>query len=557
LEISRICEKVPYHKAESFKEAIQSVWFIQLILQIESNGHSLSYGRFDQYMYSYFINDNMSREEVLEYLNNLWIKTLTINKVRSQSHTYSSAGSPMYQNVTIGGQTPEGQDAVNELSFIVLQSVAQTRLTQPNLTVRYHKNINPDFFDECIEVMKLGFGMPALNNDEIIIPSFIEKGVKKEDAYDYSAIGCVETAVPGKWGYRCTGMSYMNFPRILLCAMNNGVDLTTGKRFTKGYGYFKDMTSYEELMKAWDGCVRELTRYSVIVENAIDKASERDVPDILCSALTEDCIGRGKTIKEGGAIYDFISGLQVGIANMANSLAAIKTLVFDEKRITPTQLWDALLDDFSSEENKKIQDMLINEAPKYGNDNDEVDMLVVEAYDSYLDEMKKYPSTRYNRGPIGGIRYGGTSSISANVGQGMGTMATPDGRHAHDPLAEGCSPAHNTDKQGPTAVFKSVSKLKTNEITGGVLLNQKMTPTMLSTEENKKKLELLIRTYFNRLHGYHVQYNIVSKETLIDAQRQPEKHKDLIVRVAGYSAFFNVLSKATQDDIINRTEQSL
>jgi formate C-acetyltransferase len=231
--------------------------------------------------------------------------------------------------------------------------------------------------------------------------------------------------------------------------------------------------------------------------------------------------------------------------------------VFDEKRITPTQLWDAILDDFSSEENKKIQDMLINEAPKYGNDNDEVDMLVVEAYDSYLDEMKKYPSTRYNRGPIGGIRYGGTSSISANVGQGMGTMATPDGRHAHDPLAEGCSPAHNTDKQGPTAVFKSVSKLKTNEITGGVLLNQKMTPTMLSTEENKKKLELLIRTYFNRLHGYHVQYNIVSKETLIDAQRHPEKHKDLIVRVAGYSAFFNVLSKATQDDIINRTEQSL
>ncbi len=508
-------------------------------------------------MYPYFINDNMSKEEVLEYLNNLWIKTLTINKVRSQSHTYSSAGSPMYQNVTIGGQTPEGQDAVNELSFIVLQSVAQTRLTQPNLTVRYHKNINPDFFDECIEVMKLGFGMPALNNDEIIIPSFIEKGVKKEDAYDYSAIGCVETAVPGKWGYRCTGMSYMNFPRILLCAMNNGVDLTTGKRFTKGYGYFKDMTSYEELMKAWDGCVRELTRYSVIVENAIDKASERDVPDILCSALTEDCIGRGKTIKEGGAIYDFISGLQVGIANMANSLAAIKTLVFDEKRITPTQLWDAILDDFSSEENKKIQDMLINEAPKYGNDNDEVDMLVVEAYDSYLDEMKKYPSTRYNRGPIGGIRYGGTSSISANVGQGMGTMATPDGRNAHEPLAEGCSPAHNTDKQGPTAVFKSVSKLKTNEITGGVLLNQKMTPTMLSTEENKKKLELLIRTYFNRLHGYHVQYNIVSRETLIDAQRHPEKHKDLIVRVAGYSAFFNVLSKATQDDIINRTEQSL
>lgn len=561
LEISRICAKVPYESATSFYEAVQSVWFIQLILQIESNGHSLSYGRFDQYMYPYYIKDIqekvITKDEALELLTCLWIKTLTINKVRSQAHTLSSAGSPMYQNVTIGGQAPDKKDAVNELSFVVLQSVAQTRLTQPNLTVRYHKNINKAFFDDCIEVMKLGFGMPALNNDEIIIPSFINWGVKEEDAYNYSAIGCVETAVPGKWGYRCTGMSYINFPRVLLCAMNDGVDLTTGKRFTKGYGYFKDMKSYEELLSAWDKTVREMTRYSVIVENAIDKASERDVPDILCSALTDDCIGRGKTIKEGGAVYDFISGLQVGIANMADSLAAIKKLVFEEKKITPIQLWNAILDDFQSDENKKIQAMLIDEVPKYGNDIDYVDNLVVEAYDSYLDEIKKYPNTRYHRGPIGGIRYGGTSSISANVGQGMGTMATPDGRNAYEPLAEGCSPAHNADKNGPTAVFKSVAKLPTEKITGGVLLNQKMTPQMLSTEENKQKLEMLIRAFFNRLHGYHVQYNIVSRETLIDAQKYPEKHKDLIVRVAGYSAFFNVLSKKTQDDIIGRTEQCL
>lgn len=561
LEISRICAKVPYEPATSFYEAVQSVWFIQLILQIESNGHSLSYGRFDQYMYPYYIKDIqekvITKDEALELLTCLWIKTLTINKVRSQAHTLSSAGSPMYQNVTIGGQTPDKKDAVNELSFVVLQSVAQTRLTQPNLTVRYHKNINKAFFDDCIEVMKLGFGMPALNNDEIIIPSFINWGVKEEDAYNYSAIGCVETAVPGKWGYRCTGMSYINFPRVLLCAMNDGVDLTTGKRFTKGYGYFKDMKSYEELLSAWDKTVREMTRYSVIVENAIDKASERDVPDVLCSALTDDCIGRGKTIKEGGAVYDFISGLQVGIANMADSLAAIKKLVFEEKKITPVQLWNAILDDFQSDENKKIQAMLIDEVPKYGNDIDYVDNLVVESYDSYLDEIKKYPNTRYHRGPIGGIRYGGTSSISANVGQGMGTMATPDGRNAYEPLAEGCSPAHNADKNGPTAVFKSVAKLPTEKITGGVLLNQKMTPQMLSTEENKQKLEMLIRAFFNRLHGYHVQYNIVSRETLIDAQKYPEKHKDLIVRVAGYSAFFNVLSKKTQDDIIGRTEQCL
>lgn len=561
LEISRICSKVPYEPAETFKEAVQSVWFIQLILQIESNGHSLSYGRFDQYMYLYYDRDikngTIKESEALELLTCLWIKTLTINKVRSQAHTLSSAGSPMYQNVTIAGQTTDKKDAVNDLSFLVLKSVAQTRLTQPNLTVRYHKNINKRFLDECVEVMRLGFGMPALNNDEIIIPSFMDWQVKEEDAYNYSAIGCVETAVPGKWGYRCTGMSYINFPRMLLCTMNNGVDLTSNKRFTKGYGYFTEMESYEELLKAWDKTIREITRYSVIVENVIDKASERDVPDILCSALTDDCIARGKTIKEGGAVYDFISGLQVGIANMADCLAAIKKLVYEEKKITRQELWDAILDDFSSPKNKKIQEMLIREAPKYGNDDDYVDQLIVEAYDSYIEEIEKYPNTRYNRGPIGGIRYAGTSSISANVGQGMSTMATPDGRNAFEPLAEGCSPAHNSDKNGPTAVFKSVSKLRTNKITGGVLLNQKMTPQMLSTEENRQKLELLIKTFFNRLHGYHVQYNIVSKETLIDAQKHPEKHKDLIVRVAGYSAFFNVLSKKTQDDIIGRTEQSL
>ena len=560
LEIARVCDKVPYEPAETFQEAVQSTWFIQVILQIESNGHSLSYGRFDQYIYPYYEYSRargMTDDQAVELLTNLWIKTLTVNKVRSQAHTFSSAGSPMYQNVTIGGQTTDKKDAVNPLSFLVLKSVAQAHLPQPNLTVRYHKNISAEFMSEAIEVVKLGTGMPAFNNDEIIIPSFINWGVKEEDAYNYSAIGCVECAVPGKWGYRVTGMSYLNFPRILLCVMNDGIDLTTGKRFAKGCGRFTDMQSYDELLAAWDATIRELTRASVIVENAIDLASERDVPDVLCSALVQDCIGRGKTIKEGGAIYDFISGLQVGVANMADSLAAIKKLVFEEKKLTKEQLWSAILDDFQSEESQRIQKLLIDGAPKYGNDDDYADQLVVAAYDSYLDEMKKYPNTRYGRGPIGGIRYGGTSSVSANVGQGYGTMATPDGRKAHQPLAEGCSPAHSMDRNGPTAVFKSVSKLRTDQITGGVLLNQKVTPTLLAREENKQKLTLLIRTFFDRLHGYHVQYNVVDRATLLDAQAHPEKHRDLIVRVAGYSAFFNVLSKATQDDIIARTEQTL
>ena len=561
LEISRICSKVPYEKATTFHEAIQSVWFIQLVLQIESNGHSLSYGRFDQYMYPYLKNDldhnRINEEQAVELLTNLWIKTMTINKVRSQAHTFSSAGSPLYQNVTIGGQTTDKKDAVNKLSYLVLKSVAQTRLPQPNLSVRYHSEIDSNFMDACIEVMKLGFGMPAFNNDEIIIPSFIALGVKEEDAYDYSAIGCVETAVPGKWGYRCTGMSYMNFPKILLIAMNDGIDPSSNKRFIKGTGHFKDMTSYHDLLEAWESAIVELTKMSVIVENTVDIALELEVPDILCSALTQDCIGRGKTLKEGGAVYDFISGLQVGIANLADSLAAIKKLVFEEKKITTSELWDALMSDFGGIKGKQIQNLLIHDAPKYGNDDDYVDTLVVEAYDVYIKEIENYPNTRYGRGPIGGIRYAGTSSISANVGQGKATLATPDGRNAGTPLAEGCSPSHGVDISGPTAVFKSVSKLPTHKITGGVLLNQKVTPTLLENEENKQKLILLLRTFFHRLKGYHVQYNVVSKETLMDAQKNPQKHRDLIVRVAGYSAFFNVLSKATQDDIIARSEQTI
>ncbi|MEQ7304562.1 glycyl radical protein [Enterococcus avium] len=561
LEISRICAKVPNQPAETFQEAVQSVWFIQLILQIESNGHSLSYGRFDQYMYPYLKSDlkkgNITEAKAVELLTNLWIKTLTVNKVRSQAHTFSSAGSPLYQNVTIGGQTRDKKDAVNKLSYLVLRSVAQTKLPQPNLTVRYHSGLDNNFMNECIEVMKLGFGMPAFNNDEIIIPSFEKIGVTEEDAYDYSAIGCVETAVPGKWGYRCTGMSYMNFPKILMIAMNDGIDPVSGKRFVKGYGHFKEMKSFEELQDAWDKTVRELTRMSVIVENAIDIGLEREVPDVLCSALTEDCIGRGKTLKEGGAVYDFISGLQVGIANLADSLAAIKKLVYEEQKVTQEELWEALMTDYASKRSQEIQQMILNDVPKYGNDDDYTDQLVTKAYDSYIEEVKKYPSTRFGRGPIGGTRYSGTSSISANVGQGKGTMATPDGRNAWVPLAEGCSPSHNMDKNGPTSVLKSVSKLRTEEIIGGVLLNQKVNPQTLAKEEDKQKLIMLLRAFFNKLHGYHIQYNVVSRETLIDAQEHPEKHRDLIVRVAGYSAFFNVLSKATQDDIIERTEHVL
>ncbi|WP_238915867.1 glycyl radical protein [Clostridium sp. YIM B02555] len=561
LEMSRILNKVPYYPAETFHEAVQSLWMIHLILQIESNGHSLSYGRMDQYLYPFYKEDLKSNKineaSATELLTNLWLKTFTINKIRSWSHTRFSAGSPLYQNVTVGGQTVDKKDAVNPLSYLILKSVAQTKLPQPNLTVRYHRGLPNDFMKECIEVVRLGFGMPAFNSDEVIISSFIEKGVAEKDAYNYSAIGCVEVAVPGKWGYRCTGMSFLNFPKSLLIALNNGVDPESGIKLCEGVGHFKDMTSFEEVMKAWEKIIREFTRHSVIIDSCADLALEEVTADVLCSALTDDCIERGLNLKEGGAVYDFISDLQVGIANLGDSLAAIKKCVFEDKNFTPAQLWDSLINNFEGEEYKKIQEILVEEAPKYGNDDDYIDLLLKEAYDIYIDEIKKHKNTRYGRGPIGGTYYAGTSSISANVPQGAGTMATPDGRKAGEPLAEGCSPSHAMDKNGPTAVFKSVSKLPTHDITGGVLLNQKVTPQMLAKEEDRMKLIALIRTFFNRLEGFHVQYNVVSRDTLLDAQKNPEKYRDLIVRVAGYSAFFNVLSKQTQDDIIERTEQAL
>ncbi len=558
-EMARICRKVPMRPADTFHEALQGVWTLHCILQIESNGHSLSYGRFDQYMLPYYeksVADGMTEDQALELLENLWLRTFTINKIRSWSHTRFSAGSPLYQNVTVGGQTPDGRDAVNPLSYLVLKSVARCHLPQPNLTVRYHVGLPDEFLRTAVEVIRCGFGMPAFNNDEIIIPSFLELGVKPEDAYNYSAIGCVEVAVPGKWGYRCTGMSFLNFPKTLMIALNDGVDPDSGKRVYPGLGHFRDMESFDDVMRAWDAFVREFCRQAVVLDSAADMVIEQEVPDVLCSALTDDCIARGKNLKEGGAVYDFISDLQVGIANLGDSLAAIRKCVYEDKTITREALWDALMHDFSGADGERIRKLLL-EAPKYGNDDDYVDSLVVQGYASYIDEIAKHKNTRFGRGPVGGAYYAGTSSISANVPQGAGTGATPDGRHRGEPLAEGCSPSHGADVNGPTGVFKSVSKLPTGKITGGVLLNQKVSPQMLSKPRDREKLMLLLRTFFDVLKGFHVQYNVVSRETLLDAQAHPENHRDLIVRVAGYSAFFNVLSRQTQDDIIARTEQAL
>ncbi len=559
--ISKNCELISAKKPDNFYQALQLTYFIQLVLQIESNGHSCSLGRLDQYLYPFYkidIEKGMLTDDfVMELLENTWIKLYSINKIRPWSHTRFSAGSPLYQNVTIGGLTKDGEDGVNPLSFLILKSVGKTRLTQPNLSVRFHKNIGHDFLLACIDVIAKGFGMPAFNNDEIVIPALIDLGVLKNDAHNYSAIGCIEVAVPGKWGYRCTGKHFINFMRVFLAALNNGKDTMSGKTFCPGTGHFKDFSSYDELLLSWEKQIKYFAKAGVAIDTAIDTVLRDEAPDIICSLFVDDCLQRGKTIHEGGSKYDFVSGLQVGIANLGNSLAAIKKLVFAEKRISKEELLKGLESNFSELEGEKLRQTLLNYAPKYGNDEDYVDKLLCEAYNIYIDELEKYHTIRQGKGPIGCRYYAGTSSISANVPSGAVVPATPDGRKAFTPLAEGCSPSSGTDIQGPTAVFKSVSKLPAAKILGGVLLNQKLSPQSINKIKDREKLIFLLQTFFTELKGWHVQYNVVDKETLLRAKKNPEKYQDLIVRVAGYSAFFTNLSPDTQDDIIARTEHNL
>lgn len=567
LAIAANCEHIAHQPPQTFWQALQLSYFIQLLLQIESNGHSVSFGRLDQYLYPWYQREveqekSLSREQAIELLNSCWLKLLEVNKIRSGSHSKASAGSPMYQNVTIGGQKlvhNEAVDAVNPLSYAILESCGRLRSTQPNLSVRYHAGLSDDFLDACVQVIRCGFGMPAFNNDEIVIPEFIKLGVERADAYDYAAIGCIETAVGGKWGYRCTGMSFINFARVMLAALEGGRDATSGKVFLPQSQALShgDFSHFDEVLAAWDTQIRYYAKKSIEIEYIIDTMLEENAQDILCSALVDDCIERGKTIKEGGAKYDWVSGLQVGIANLGNSLAAVKKLVFDRAIISQTELAAALGNDFSGLDGEQLRQRLVNAAPKYGNDDDEVDALLVRAYQTYIDELKHYHNPRYGRGPIGGDYYAGTSSISANVPFGAATAATPDGRKAWTPLAEGASPAAGTDHLGPTAVFNSVGKLPTGAILGGVLLNQKLNPATLENPRDQQKLVGMLRTFFEHHHGWHVQYNIVSRDTLLAAKAHPEQYRDLVVRVAGYSAFFTALSSEAQDDIIARTEHQL
>jgi pyruvate formate-lyase/glycerol dehydratase family glycyl radical enzyme len=556
--IAEVCRQVPCKPARTFQEAVQSAWFIHLITQIESNGHSFSMGRFDQYTYPFYQADlaagRISRERALGLLQRLWLKLFSVIKIRPWSHTRFGIGYPTYQNVTIGGQTPGGRDATNEVSYMVLETIRQTRLTQPNVSARYHTGTPDRFLYECARTIRLGFGMPAMKNDEIIIPALMDKGAATEDAHNYCIVGCVEAAVPGRWGYRNTGMAFLNLLKVLELACNDGCDPNSGTRLLPGHGKLVDFGSFEELYAAFREQLAYYTRAHVLFDACGDLALEELAPDAFCSALVEDCIGRGKTIKEGGSVYDVVSGLQSGVANVTNGLMALRQLVWEDGKLSLEQVQAALESNFAGLAGERVRQMLLA-APKYGNDIDEVDALAVQVMNDYLEIVKPYRTTRAGRGPIGCSYAGSTSNISANVPLGHAVCATPDGRRAGEPIAEGVSSFHGTDSQGPTAVMRSVTKLPTIKSLAQ-LLNLRLSPATLATDAGLWKLVQLLRG-FQALKGWHVQFNVVDSKTLVAAQHNPEQYRDLVVRVAGYSALFVTLDKATQDDIIRRSTYAL
>jgi pyruvate formate-lyase/glycerol dehydratase family glycyl radical enzyme len=558
--IARACRRVPALPPESFREAVQSVWFIHLASQIESNGHSMSLGRLDQYLYPFYLRDRqagrLTDAQAEELLACLWIQLFGITKIRPWAHTRYSAGGPTYQNLTLGGVDRQGADATNPLTFLCLDSVARTRLPQPNVSVRWHSGSPAELLRRCIQLIALGFGMPALHNDELMIPSLLSRGVSLEDARGYAIVGCIEPIIPGKQGYRSAGMSFTNFPKILELALHGGRDPLSGVRLCPDERTLASCRSFEEVLDAFRVQMQHFVRLRVAGEHVIDAALEELVPEPFCTGLVQDCLQRGKTPKEGGSVYDLVTGPETGVTNAANSLAAIRELVFERGALSGGQLAAALDADFAGAPGEQVRQMLLNRAPKFGNDEDAVDLLAAEVYQIFIRELAKYRTARHGRGPVGCISYPCTATISANVPSGLRVGASAEGRKAGEALAEGCSPYHGTDLRGPTAVINSVAKMPNMLITGGNLLNQRLHPSCLATSEGRAKLEALVRTFFEK-KGWHIQFNVVSSATLRAAQREPEKYRDLVVRVAGYSALFNNLEPATQEDIIARTEHVL
>ena len=547
--ISVICSKVPANPAESFWEALQSFWFIHLVLQIESNGHSISPGRFDQYMYPFYKKDieqrKIEREFAKELLGCLWIKFNEIIKVRDKFSSLAFGGYPMFQNLILGGVDKDGRDATNELSYLCIEVTKDIKLPQPSLSVRYHNQCSEEFLKNSCELAKVGLGMPAFFNDEVIISVLLDMGCSLEEARNYAEVGCVEPQCPGKTEGFYNG-GFMNIAKILEITMNNGINPKTGNAL--GIKTGTNFASFNDFKNAFKIQIKYFIDLQAAADNVIDLMHSEFAPMPFESLLVENCLENGIDIRQGGAKYNYTSPNLVGLANAGDALAVIKKIVFEENKISYEKLNTILKDNYKNEE--ILRGMFLNKVPKYGNDIDYVDELVAEIANFYCKEFRKKKNIR------GGYFQPGLQSISAHA-LFVGTLgATPDGRKAEMLVADGgVSAAQGRDKKGPTALLKSVSKIDHFIATNGTLLNIKFNPSLLSNEKGIKNLMFLIKTFFF-LKGQHVQFNVIDSKTLKEAQIYPEKYKNLIVRVAGFSVFFTSIDKKLQDDIIERTEQN-
>ena len=595
LQIAANCARVPEYGASSFYEACQSFWFIQQLIQLESSGHSISPGRFDQYMYPYYKKDlesgKLTREFAQELIDCIWVKLNDLNKCRDAASAEGFAGYSLFQNLIVGGQDKEGLDVTNDLSFMCITASKHVFLPQPSLSIRVWNKSPHDLLLKAADLTRTGIGLPAYYNDEVIIPSLLSRGLTLEDAREYNIIGCVEPQKAGKTeGWH--DAAFYNMCRPLELVFSNGWD--KGEKISIETGKVEEMSTFQEFYDAYKKQMEYNISLLVNADNAIDVAHATRCPLPYLSCMVDDCIKRGKTVQEGGAVYNFTGPQGFGIANMADSLYAIKKLVFDEKKVTLAEYKRALAMNYGqgfdaisageivteilremekngmsadeaqvagmiqavmsaeipAEEKKRYEELraMIDAVPKFGNDIEEVDMFARDVAYTYTKPLLKY------RNPRGGQFQAGLYPVSANVPLGAQTGATPDGRLAHTPVADGVSPSAGKDVYGPTAAANSVSKLDHGIASNGTLFNQKFHPTALSGEKGLENFVALIRSYFDQ-KGSHMQFNVVDRETLLDAQAHPEKYAHLVVRVAGYSALFTTLSKSLQDDIIRRTEQ--
>ncbi|MGM0216596.1 glycyl radical protein [Enterococcus sp. AZ109] len=597
-KISENLRRVPEYPAESFYEALQSFWIIQAVIQIESNGHSISPMRFDQYVYPFYKKDveggRISEDCAQELLDCLWVKFNDVNKIRDEGSTKAFGGYPMFQNLIVGGQNGRGIDATNPLSFACLEATAHTKLPQPSLSIRVWNKTPEALLHKAGDVSRMGLGMPAYYSDEVIIPALENRGISLQDARDYGIIGCVEPQVGGKTeGWH--DAAFFNIPKVLELTLNNGY--ADGKKVGLQTGDAASYTSYEQLEAAFKKQMEYFVKLLINADNSVDVAHGQRTPLPFLSSMVDCCIKKGKSLQEGGAHYNFTGPQGVGIANAGDSLMAIKKVVFEEGKLTLPELKQVLDSNFgkgasisqaapadkltnvdltnltseklvdllkdllaeqqnptpvaaaaTNKDGEYIRQLLINGAPKFGNDIDEVDDIVREVALIYCEEVQKYTN------PRGGTFQPGLYPVSANVSCGMETKASADGRYEGEPLADGVSPTSGRDQNGPTAAMNSVAKLDHHIASNGTLLNQKFHPSALQGEEGLNNLSALVRGYFEQ-KGMHVQFNVISREKLMDAQKNPDKYKNLVVRVAGYSAHFVSLDKSIQEDIIARTEQ--